>query len=295
MRNLDPALAARLAAPATTLCHCWKLIRRDGTILGFTDHDRDLSVDGQLYATPKALTAGAIENSLGLAAGAAELSGALESDALLEDDLVNGLYDGATIELWLVDWTLPEKPLLVDVGTIGEVRRSEYAFTAEWRSLAHELDQERGRTFQLACSADLGDTRCGVDLTASQYSATAQISGLIDEFTISTHLPDFASGWFASGRLTFTSGGNAGTSLPIKGHWTNLSGAVLSFWAAPAKAMAVGDAFTVQAGCDKSFAACRDKFANRLNFRGFPQMPLNDKVLSYPASGDEMDGGSLLQ
>ena len=61
-----------------------------------------------------------------------------------------------------------------------------------------------------------------------------------------------------------------------------------------AAAIAPGDSFTVSAGCDKYFATCRDKFANALNFRGFPQMPGNDHVLSYPAQGDPaLDGGSL--
>jgi hypothetical protein len=39
-----------------------------------------------------------------------------------------------------------------------------------------------------------------------------------------------------------------------------------------------GDAFTVTAGCDKHFATCQAKFANAVNFRGFPHMPGNDFV-----------------
>jgi hypothetical protein len=49
MRELSPAFAARLDAGATTLCACWRVIRRDGVAQGFTDHDEDLAVDGQLY------------------------------------------------------------------------------------------------------------------------------------------------------------------------------------------------------------------------------------------------------
>ncbi len=41
MRQLTSQTAAALAADATTLCHCWRLARRDGVVLGFTDHDRD--------------------------------------------------------------------------------------------------------------------------------------------------------------------------------------------------------------------------------------------------------------
>ena len=43
MRTIPPDLAAHLERGATTLCHCWKLLRRDGAAFGFTDHDRDLA------------------------------------------------------------------------------------------------------------------------------------------------------------------------------------------------------------------------------------------------------------
>ncbi len=47
-------------------------------------------------------------------------------------------------------------------------------------------------------------------------------------------------------------------------------------------AVQAGDAFTVRPGCDKSFAACKAKFANAINFRGFPHVPGTDRVLGYP-------------
>ena len=40
----------------------------------------------------------------------------------------------------------------------------------------------------------------------------------------------------------------------------------------------LGDTFTVTAGCDKQFATCQAKFANAVNFRGFPHMPGNDFI-----------------
>jgi uncharacterized phage protein (TIGR02218 family) len=41
----------------------------------------------------------------------------------------------------------------------------------------------------------------------------------------------------------------------------------------------------VNAGCDKRLATCRDRFANAVNFRGFPHIPGNDFVISYPVPG----------
>ena len=58
--------------------------------------------------------------------------------------------------------------------------------------------------------------------------------------------------------------------------------------------IAVGDAFTVTAGCDKAFSTCHDRFANAVNFRGFPHIPGNDFVISYPVQGEPGHDGSSL-
>ena len=58
--------------------------------------------------------------------------------------------------------------------------------------------------------------------------------------------------------------------------------------------LSIGDMIAVSAGCDKAPETCRDRFNNIANFRGFPHMPGNDVLLSYPNSrGLAMDGGSL--
>ncbi len=51
----------------------------------------------------------------------------------------------------------------------------------------------------------------------------------------------------------------------------------IELWQAMSETVGAGDAFTVTAGCDKQFATCKTKFANGINFRGFPYMPGNDR------------------
>ena len=68
----------------------------------------------------------------------------------------------------------------------------------------------------------------------------------------------------------------------------------LELWQAMVHELAAGDTFTVTAGCDKRFATCRDRFANGINFRGFPHIPGNDFIVAYPVPGAPgNDGGSL--
>ena len=65
-------LRAHLAGGATTTCYCWAVARRDGVVLGFTDHDRDLSFEGVVFRADTGLTAGALQHLSGLAVDNAE-------------------------------------------------------------------------------------------------------------------------------------------------------------------------------------------------------------------------------
>jgi hypothetical protein len=48
-KTVSSALAQHLAGEVTTLATCWQITRRDGVVLGFADHVRDLEVDGVTY------------------------------------------------------------------------------------------------------------------------------------------------------------------------------------------------------------------------------------------------------
>ena len=71
----------------------------------------------------------------------------------------------------------------------------------------------------------------------------------------------------------------------MKTHRVALDGVLLELWQRAGEPLALGDAFTVTAGCDKRLATCRDRFANALNFRGFPHIPGNDFVIAYQVPG----------
>ena len=50
MRTDIPAgLQSHLETRETTLCWCWKITKTDNTVLGFTNHDRDLTFGSVTY------------------------------------------------------------------------------------------------------------------------------------------------------------------------------------------------------------------------------------------------------
>jgi len=288
MKSLSPALQTHLSSGTTTLCWCWKITRHDGQVLGFTDHDAPLAFAGVTYAAASGFTAGEITSSADLSVDNLSVMGALTSDSLNEHDLAAGLFDNAAIEIWRVNWAAPDQRVLLRSGTLGEVKRGRCAFEAEVRGLAQALNQPVGRVFGHNCDAVLGDTRCTVALTP----VAGTVATVTDNrrFTASG-LPVFASGWFASGKLTFTTGANAGRAMEIKRHSL---GAAVSFelWQAMSEVIAVGDGFTVTPGCDHAFSTCKTKFANAVNFRGFPYMIGADAALAAVSSSTPLDGGS---
>lgn len=293
MRAIPEALADHLAQGATTLCRCWSLTRRDGLVLGFTDHDGPLVFDGATFAATTGLEAAETSAELGFAIGGGDVSGALAASGLNEADLARGLYDDARVTVWLVNWADPAQRLRLDTGFVGEVRRSDGAFTAEVRGLAKAFDEERGRLYLRSCSADLGDARCGVALAPAEAVVTTTDGRLS---LTAAALAAFADGYLTGGRLVFTGGSAIGFATEVKRHTATGTDAALELWQALPAAVRPGNSFTVSPGCDKSFATCRAKFGNGSNFRGFPHIPGNDFIIGGVRPGDgALDGGSLFR
>jgi uncharacterized phage protein (TIGR02218 family) len=295
MRPIPSALQTKLDSGVTTLARCWKVSRRDGVVMGFTDHDRDLVVGGVTFRAGTGFSSSEAVSRFDLSVDGAEISGALADDSLTDADLAAGRYDAAQVETWLVDWSDPSLNVLTARGTLGEVRREGQAFVAELRGLADLLSQESGRLYTARCGADLGDARCKIDLSNPALRGAGVVSAVEGtSIFVASGLDGFAGAWFSLGRLTWTSGANQGLAIEIKEHRLAAGHARLTLWQAMPEVVAIGDAFTVTAGCDKSFATCRARFANTDNFRGFPQIPGNDFLLASPVQGAPGNNGLSL-
>ncbi len=294
MKTLPSAIRAQLDTGVTTFCHCWRIRRTDGAVLGFTDHDHDVVFDGITFRAASGLTPADAERQLGLTAADTEIAGALTADAITEADIAAGKYDEAEIEWWLVDWQKPDNRVLMGVGQLGRVRRGNLHFEAEVRSLATRLGEVRGRVFTHTCDAELGDARCGVDLNDAAWRSSGTVVAIHGADVHLTGLSARAEGFFTQGRMMVTEGAAAGFSAPVLAHRLLGDVAVLTLASAPLDTLVVNDRVIVVAGCDKSFVTCRDTFDNAVNFRGFPHMPGNDFAISYPNHGDDgLDGGSM--
>lgn len=276
MKPTTPALAAHLAGEVTTLATCWRLERADGWVRGFTDHDRELVVDGLTYVASTGFLPSAIKTASDLSVDNLDVDGFLDDAALRAEDLIAGLFDGARIEVFIVNWLdLGQGRLLLRKGFLGEIKRADQRFSAEIRGLSNRLQQTAGKLYSRLCRVDLGSTECGVALgpRTDTYAVTQVIAA--DTVRIVTAR---ATGFFTFGKATFTTGANAGAINEVLLH----DGQTIRLFVPMPRPIVVGDQIVLVAGCDKTPETCNAKFANILNFRGEPHIPGNDKVFSYP-------------
>ncbi len=277
----------------TTRARAWALERRDGVVIGFTDHDRDLTFDGILFRAETGMTAKALTQTTGLSVDNTEAAGALRSDALTEADILAGRYDVAELRIWELDWNVIADRRLLFRGTLGEITRAGGAFRVELRGLSEPLSRSGGRVFGALCPAVLGDSACRFDMASPGFFDVCEITALEEAGGI-LYLPalvEFPIGWFVHGRVQFLDGGATGLESIVRRDGSAGNARRIELWTAPGATPMPGDAVRIEAGCDKRFVTCREKFGNQLNFRGFPHIPNEDWLALMPRDGGVNDGG----
>ena len=286
-------LREHLAGGDTTVCRCWQVVRSDGEALGFTDHDRDLSFDGIVFRADSGLTGRAVQKATGLSVDNTAAMGSLSSPGIRPEDIEAGRYDGAKVTIWQVNWNDTDARQIEFRGTLGEITRSGAEFEAELRGLTEALNRAEGLVYQRQCTAKLGDHRCRVDISRPEYLWQTNVVswGPGSEMLLAADQA-YPDRWFAGGRVEVRTGAAAGLAGSIKQDTVATEGRRIVLWEAIRARVAPGDLVALVAGCDRAPETCRRKFANFANFRGFPHVPGDDWVMSYPARAPRRDGGS---
>lgn len=295
MRSINDELAATLQSQSKTLCNAWRLTRNDGIVFGFTDHDYRLVFNDTEFLPNSGFLPSGVRSELGLNVDDSDVAGAFTHDAVTEKDLRDGRYDGAKVEVFLVDWRAPSTAIKLRTQEIGEVSFSNHHFRAELRSITHKLNQPQGRGYCTKCTANLGDSSCGFDLNNPLYQTNGSVTYSADEQTsIVTGLEGFDPGWFRFGLVNWTSGENIGLSVEVYDHQNSDGEIKLKFFAPVPNIPQLGDTFIITAGCAKTFSTCKEKFSNALNFQGFPHMPGRDFAYGYADEETVHDGRPLV-
>ncbi len=279
MQLISTALAAHLAGEVTTLATCWKLTLNDSTVMGFTDHSTDITLDGQLYEAGSGFTPGAIASGDSLAVDDLEIEGIVDSSTISREDIIAGRFDYAELEVFIMNYQdSSQGKLLLKRGFLGEISLVNNRFVAEVRGLTEHMSCAIGNLYSPSCRIQFGDNSCKLNLASYTVTGTVTAVSSSREFSDSSRTEEV--GYFSAGNLTFTSGANSGLSMEVKDVNAGMITLVLPF----PYPVAVGDSYTMLAGCDKSFATCCSRFDNAVNFRGEPHVPGLDRMLQTAAT-----------
>lgn len=254
---------------------CWRVERRDGVALGFTAHDRDLTIDGFRYRASPGIAPSAIEDGDPLDADTLEVAGALTADAISIADLRAGRWNGAAVRVLVADWSDPEQNIELMTGELGAISLERGTFSAELKGPGALLDQAVVEETAPLCRAELGDRRCRVDLAGR--GRIARILSSDGETLLLDVSEPVANGW-GGGWLRWIDGSNGGLRSVVLAS----SGALVTLSEPPSFAVEAGARVEIRDGCDKRFETCRERFANAANFRGEPHLPGIDLLTRYP-------------
>lgn len=275
MAESESAFSAQLAAPLTSLALCWRVVRADGTALGFTSHDQPLLIDGLRHESAPGMSPSAVERSDGLEVDTLEVAGGLASDSIAADDLLAGRYDGAAMTLFMVDWRAPDTGRHVLArGTLGTVEAgagADAGFVAELRGPKAVFQEAAIESYAPECRAELGDRRCKVDLRGRFWTVTTL--GCEGSLLLLPEGSDQAAGDFVEGVLRVLDGPAAGLERRVVAvSPTGQPGLMLD----EPLALPAATRVRLLQGCDKRFATCVERFGNSDNFRGEPHVPGGD-------------------
>lgn len=279
--NVSVALKAEMTGALQRIAICMRIERTDGTVYGFTTHDKELIVNGVTYEPAASFSPTNVDSGSNLDTDNLTVEGVLDSVSITEDELRAGRWDHAAFRIFAVNWdNLSMGEYKMRAGTLGEAQAHRHFFSIELLGLMENYAIAIGLVTQPMCRASLGDRHCKVDIGAyGSPPAVGIVSGVIDSagtdfFTLNDSARTEPDAFFDEGVITFTSGDNVGLSFEVKAY-------IVGTWITktPFPYDASGADYTMTRGCDRRFTTCVNTFNNGINFRGEPWLRGNDKLM----------------
>lgn len=261
-----------------TVATFWRVFRRDGIMLAFTSHDRDLIFGGIRHRAAPGMVPASIRLTADLNEDSAEVQGALSHATIREEDLAAGLFDNAAIEIGAVDWEALDHHVVYS-GRLGRIEDDRRGFTAELRSAKRQLDEDLVPRTSPTCRALFCGPGCGV--SAATFTSTRVVADIdLDANLVAFNGIDPAD--FVDGQLRFLAGPQTGITFGIVS--AEPDGLILDRQLVGGTN--IGTLTELREGCDHTVTTCAQRFGNAANFRGEPFLPGNDLLTRYgQASG----------
>lgn len=176
-------MTAHINSDVMTLSTCVRILRTDGVIDRFCDHDVDIVVSGQtgddaifngtyIHDTV-GYTRTNIESSNAMSADNLELQGLLDISGVTDINIRAGLYDKAGFHIFLVNHQANSDGIIkLRRGDMGVIEMTGGEVALELRGLMVRIQESILPLYAPDCRAQLGDTECQVALDVNAWAAT---------------------------------------------------------------------------------------------------------------------------
>ena len=268
MKNLSPELKSHIESEVTTLVTCWRISLADNTTIALTDHTANVTYNEITYIASTSFIASANESNSSLSVDNIEIESILNSDSISQQDIINGKYDNAQVEIFVLNYNNTSQGIIqLRVGTIGRIIIKNDTFVAEIRGLKDKMLQNIGEIYSPLCRANFCDKRC--KLNKSNFTTTHSVSSVLSRSKFIDDSIMNNDGSYDYGMITFISGKNESISRSIRHH---IGQTLITTTPFPHE-IQIGDNYTLLEGCNKMFDTCSKRFQNAFNFRGEPNIP----------------------
>ncbi len=285
MRTATGALIALLNGNTEFLmADLFTITMLSGDVLRWTSLDMPLTVGGSIY-TPYGtggvpiVTRGGWECATGLVVDTLDMT--LQGCDVATIDGVpvitqahNGAFDGASVKVeraFMAKWgDVSAGTVELFQGSVASIDASSTTVQLKVNSVIDSLNIMMPRNLFLPnCTRLLYDAGCTMIKANFTVSATVASGATITVLraAASTGKP---AGYFETGVLAMTSGAAAGARRGV----STFDGTTFIL-STPLPAIPVaGDTFIAIAGCDRTVPTCTSRFNNKVNFRGFKDIPV---------------------
>lgn len=293
MKSIPIALQGHYDEGATTTCLLTRVACKDGTVIGFTSLDADLTYDDGLgpvvYRASNGFEMDRMQETADLAVDNTDLRGWVTADGITEAQIRSGLFDYARVRIYRVNYLdLSAGHEVIAAGTAGETKFSRGGFAIEFRSFTQQLKQTISNAYSLTCRAKFGSQPigtggeqpeerfpCGKTWTWTAATVTAVDALEPDRvFTVS----GLASA-IVPGVVEVLTGQNAGAQMEVDG----FDAGELTLSLPLPYVLAPGDTLRYREDCSKVWddatAGCLHHWGTErpLHFRGEPFIPVDGK------------------
>lgn len=283
--SITAQMLTHISGGRTTLAEGFKVTRPDGEIYAFTSHDISDEIDGVLYDAFPGLDLSSIVNSVGTLVGTLELTTLNDGVVFSNADIFNKLWQNSEFELFRYNYSsISDGKIPLMSGRFGDVTIRENDVVVELRDLRQYLQNKVGSISSKTCRYRLGDSRCKVDLSSTDFPYT--VNGTITSVTSRSVFRDenqvATADWFGEGSITFLTGNCQGVTAKVRSYTVD---GTFTLSLPLFNDVQEGDDYIAVVGCRLRFDEdCVAKFNNPFNFGAEPHRKGYGDVVEIPGA-----------